>query len=137
MSEGLLYTRIGSLLSGAALLAIFVYQMLYNYVIENGGRYPSGGIIIISLILLTFGVVFSFCGARMLRSRIGLIVPMVGTVTLLFFIQWEWCLRYCARPWNSLAFGPVTVCEETRSMLGSRESTRRRVRLLPRWVFFG
>ena len=98
-SEGLLYTRIGSLLSGTALLAIFVYQMLYNYVIANGGSYPSGGIIIVSLILLTFGVVFSFCGARMLRSRIGLIVPMVGTVTLLFFfIQWEWCLRYCARP---------------------------------------
>ena len=98
-SEGILYTRIGSLLSGSALLAIFVYQMLYNYVIAYGGRYPSGGIIIISLILLTFGVVFSFCGARMLRSRVGLLVPIVGTVTLLFFfIQWEWCLRYCVRP---------------------------------------
>jgi hypothetical protein len=98
-SEGLLYTRIGSLLSGAALLAIFVYQMLYNYVIDYGGRYPSGGIIVVSLILLTFGVVFSFCGAQMLRSRIALIVPLAGTITLLFFfIQWEWCLRYCVRP---------------------------------------
>ena len=98
-SEGLLLTRIGSLLSGAALLAIFVGQMLYNYVIENGGRYPSAGIIIVSLILLTFGAVLSFSGARTLRSRIELVVPLISTATLLtFFIQWEWCLRYCVRP---------------------------------------
>ena len=98
-SEGLLYTRIGSLLSATALLAIFVYQMLYNYVIENGGRYPSAGIIIVSLILLTFGAVLSSSGARMLHSRVGLVVPLVDTITLLFFfIQWEWCLRYCVRP---------------------------------------
>lgn len=62
-SEGLLYTRIGSLLSATSLLAIFVHQMLYNYVIENGGRYPSAGIIIVSLIVLTFGAVLSFSGA--------------------------------------------------------------------------
>jgi len=62
--------------------------MLYNYVIENGGRYPSAGIIIVSLIVLTFGAVLSFSGARMLRSRFGLVVPLVGAVTLLtFFIQ--------------------------------------------------
>jgi len=89
-SEGLLYTRIGSLLSATALLAIFVYQILYNYVIENGGRYPSAGIIIVSLILLTFGAVFGFCGAWMVRSRIGLVIPLISTVTLLtFFIQWD------------------------------------------------
>jgi len=89
-SEGTLCSRIGSLLSGIALLAIFVYQMLYNYVIEYGGRYPSAGIIIVFLILLTFGAVFSFEGARILHSRIGLTVPIASIIILLaFFIQWE------------------------------------------------
>jgi hypothetical protein len=98
-SEGILYTRISSLLSGIALLAIFLYQMLLGYVLEHGGTYPSGGIVIVSLSFLVFGAVFGFYGARLLRSRIGLIVPSVSTATLLaFFIQWEWCLRYCVRP---------------------------------------
>ena len=73
--EGMLYSRIGSLLSGVALLAIFVYQMLLNYLLDHGGTYPSAGIVTVSLILLTFGAVFSLCGARMLRSHIGLVAP--------------------------------------------------------------
>ena len=98
-SEGILYTRISSLLSGVALLAIFVYRMLLNYVLVHGGTYPSGGIIIVSLSLLVFGAVFGFYGARLLRSRLGLIVQVVSAGTLLiFFIQWEWCLRYCMVP---------------------------------------
>ena len=56
--EGTLYTRIASLLTGIALLAIFVYQMLYNYVLAYGGTHPSAGITIVSLILLTFGQCF-------------------------------------------------------------------------------
>src|SRR6266481_8422778 len=74
--EGTLYTRIASLLTGVALLAIFVYQMLYDYVIQYGGTYPSGGILLISWPLLAFGAVFGFYGARMLRSRIALAVPI-------------------------------------------------------------
>ena len=98
-SEGVIYSRIGSLLSGVALLAIFVYQMLYNYVLAYGGTYPSAGITIVSLILLTFGAVFSFEGARILHSRIGLTVPIASIIILLaFFIQWEWCLHYCIHP---------------------------------------
>ena len=98
-SEGTLYTRIGTTLTGVALLAIFAYQMLLNHVITDGRTYPSGGIIIASMIMLTFRAVFSFEGARILRSRVALIVPIASTVILLaFFIQWEWCLRYCARP---------------------------------------
>jgi len=98
-NEGILYSRIGTLLSGIGLLAIFVYWMLLNYVVQNGGTYPSGGIIIVSLILLTFGALFGFYGARMLHSRIALAVPRASSITLFtFFIQWEWCLRYCVRP---------------------------------------
>jgi hypothetical protein len=98
-SEGILYSRIGTLLSGIGLLAIFVYQMLYNYVIQYGGTYPSGGILLISWPLLAFGAVFGLYGARMLRSRIALAVPIASSITLFtFFIQWEWCLRYCVRP---------------------------------------
>jgi len=98
-SEGILYTRISSILSGTALLAIFLYQTMLNYVLEHGGTYPSGGIIIVSLSLLAFGAVFGFYGARMLHSRAGLVIPLVSTGTLLiFFIQWEWCLRYCVNP---------------------------------------
>lgn len=98
-SEGILYNRIASLLTGIALLAIFVYQMLLNYVLAHGGTYPSAGIVIVSMILLTFGSAFGFYGAQMLRSRVGLVVPLVSTAALLaFFIQWEWCLRYCVVP---------------------------------------
>jgi hypothetical protein len=98
-SEGILYSRIGSFLSGIGLLAIFVYQTLLNSVLQNGGTYPSGGIVIVSLIMLTFGAAFGFYGAGMLRSHIGLLVPLASTIILLtFFIQWEWCLRYCVRP---------------------------------------
>ena len=97
--EGTLYTRIASLLTGIALLAIFVYQMLYDYVIQYGGTYPSGGILLISWPLLAFSAMFGFYGVRMLRSRIALAVPIASSITLFtFFIQWEWCLRYCVRP---------------------------------------
>jgi hypothetical protein len=98
-NEGTLYTKISSVLSGLALLAIFVYQIMLNYVLVHGGTYPSAGIVIVSMIMLTFSGVFGFYGARLLHSRAGLAVPIVSTCTLFaFFIQWEWCLRYCVRP---------------------------------------
>jgi len=98
-SEGTLYTRISSLLTGFALLALFLYQMLLNYVLNHRGTYPSGGIVIASMIMLTFSSVFGFYGARLLHSRTGTVVPLISAATLLtFFIQWEWCLRYCVLP---------------------------------------
>ena len=87
------------MLSAIGLLAIFVYQMLLYDVIQNGGTYPSGGILIVSLILLIFGAVFGFYGARMLHSHLGLLVPVASTIILFtFFSQWEWCLHYCVHP---------------------------------------
>jgi hypothetical protein len=97
--EGVRYTRISSLLSGIALLGLFLYQILLNYVLDHGGTYPSAGIVIACMIMLTFAAVFGFYGARLLHSRLGLVVPLISAATLLsFFVQWEWCLRYCVVP---------------------------------------
>jgi hypothetical protein len=98
-SEATLYSRMGSLLSATGLLAIFLYQMMLNNLMTYGGMYPSGGILLLAWPLLAFGAVFGFYGARMLRSRIGLVIPAVGSATLLLFIvQFEWCLHYCVHP---------------------------------------
>ena len=97
--EGDLYMRIGALLSALALLTIYLYQMVLQYIQQYGGRYPSGLMMIVSVVLFVFGIVFSFCGAKLAHDRLGLIVALACTTLLLFFIiQFEWCLYYCVHP---------------------------------------
>ena len=97
--EGNLYMRIGALLSALALLTIYLYQMLLQYIQMYGGRYPSGLMMIVSVPMFAFGIVFSFCGAKLAHDRLGLVVAMAcATLLLVFIIQYEQCLYYCVNP---------------------------------------
>lgn len=91
--------RIGALLSALALLTIYVYQMLLQYIQQYGGRYPSGLMMIVSAPLLAFGIIFSFSGAKLAHDRLGLVVAMAcATLLLVLIIQYELCLYYCVHP---------------------------------------
>jgi len=99
LGEGELYARIGALLSALALLTIFVYQMLLQHVQQYGATYPSALLTIVSFPVLVFGIIFSFSGAKLSHSRMGLLDPLACTTLLLvFIIQYEYCLNYCAHP---------------------------------------
>jgi hypothetical protein len=91
--------RIGALLSALALLTIFLYQMLLQHIQQYGGTYPSGLLIIVAFPLLAFGIIFLFSGAKVANSRIGFLVALACvTLLLVFILQFEYCLSYCARP---------------------------------------
>ena len=99
LREGELYMRIGALLSSLALLTIFLYQTTIQYIQQYGGRYPSGLMMIVAVSLFAFGIVFSFCGATLANSRLGLVVAVACIILMLVFIvQYEWCLYYCVHP---------------------------------------
>ena len=99
LREGELYMKIGALLSALALLTIYLYQMLLQYIQLYGGRYPSGLMMIISVPMFAFGIVFSLCRAKLAQDRLGLVVAMASpTLLVVFIIQYEQCLYYCAHP---------------------------------------
>jgi len=93
-SNGALFTIIGWLLSAGAILGAYAFLMVRMSVQEFGGRYPPDLIFFLMWPLLLAGAFVSYHGALLLHKRAVLVVPLTGTVLMLYMLQYMTCV-----PW--------------------------------------